>query len=65
MCFRLKKEIVELKEKWDKHVVEISRSQVSTDVQLEQHKDMNSKLKADLQQRKLDIERSVTGTLKL
>ncbi|XP_041363903.1 coiled-coil domain-containing protein 57-like [Gigantopelta aegis] len=54
---KLKNEILELKEKWDKHVADISRSQVSTDVQLEQYKDINGKLKADLQQKKLDIER--------
>lgn len=59
-CYRLRDELCTLKEKWDREVVNVSRNQVSKDLELEALRDNESRVKADLQQRKEDIERYVT-----
>ncbi|OWF50285.1 coiled-coil domain-containing protein 57-like [Mizuhopecten yessoensis] len=54
---KLQDELCEVKEKWDKHVTNMSRSQVNKDLELEALRENEAKLKTDLQQRKEDIER--------
>ena len=50
-------EIVQLKEKWDKQIVEVSRSQVNKDIEVQTLRENEEKLKADINQKKQDIER--------
>ena len=55
--FRLHKELAGVKENWDLQITEISRGTVSRDIEFEAVKESNEKLKAELVQRKEDIER--------
>lgn len=57
--FRLQEELYQQKERWDKQIVDVSRSQVSKDVELQRLKENEEKLKSELLQRKQDIERYV------
>ncbi|XP_033742493.1 coiled-coil domain-containing protein 57-like isoform X2 [Pecten maximus] len=54
---KLHDELCEIKDKWDKQTTNVSRSQVNKDLELEALRENEAKLKADLQQRKEDIER--------
>lgn len=54
---RLQEELYQQKERWEKQIVDISRSQVSKDVELQRLKENEEKLKSELLQRKQDIER--------
>lgn len=59
MFFRLNDEIVQLKEKWDKQIVEVSRSQVNKDIEVQTRRENEEKLRAEINQKKQDIERFV------
>ena len=54
---RMESEMATMKLKWESHINEMSRDNVSRDVELNSLKESESNLKLDLQQRKLDIER--------
>ncbi|XP_064640433.1 coiled-coil domain-containing protein 57-like isoform X2 [Lineus longissimus] len=54
---KLHKELGEIKDKWDLQISDISRSTVTRDLEFEAIKESNEKLKAELVQRKQDIER--------
>lgn len=62
MFFRLNDEIVQLKEKWDKQIVEVSRSQVNKDIEVQTRRENEEKLRAEINQKKQDIERFVCLT---
>ena len=55
--FRLQDQASELKEKWDKQIVDVSRSQVNKDLELQNLREGEEKLKLDIIQKKEDIER--------
>lgn len=59
LFFRLNDEIVQLKEKWDKQIVEVSRSQVNKDIEVQTRRENEEKLRAEINQKKQDIERFV------
>jgi hypothetical protein len=48
-----------VKDNWDRHISEISHATVNRDLEFEAIKESNEKLKAELVQRKEDIERWV------
>ncbi|XP_062605506.1 coiled-coil domain-containing protein 57-like [Saccostrea cucullata] len=54
---KLQEELYQQKERWEKQIVDASRSQVSKDVELQRLRENEEKLKAELIQRKQDIER--------
>ncbi|XP_063445953.1 coiled-coil domain-containing protein 57-like [Mytilus trossulus] len=54
---KLNDEIVQLKEKWDKQIVEVSRSQVNKDIEVQTRRENEEKLRAEINQKKQDIER--------
>jgi hypothetical protein len=60
---RLQEELYEQKERWDKQIVDVSRSQVHKDVEMQRLRESEEKLKAELIQRKQDIERYDDETL--
>ncbi|KAI8794762.1 coiled-coil domain-containing protein 57 isoform X1 [Biomphalaria glabrata] len=53
----LKEEIKNIKEKWDRHVAELSREHVNRDFELETALEEQRRLKLELDQRKEDLER--------
>ncbi|XP_012941304.1 coiled-coil domain-containing protein 57 [Aplysia californica] len=57
---KLQEEISEVKEKWDRHVAEISRENVSRDLELGTALEEQRRLKLELEQRKDDMERYKT-----
>lgn len=57
MFHRLQEELYQQKERWEKQIVDVSRSQVSKDVELQRLRENEEKLKSELLQRKQDIER--------
>ena len=46
-----------MKEKWDKQIVDVSRSQVNKDLELQNLREGEEKLKLEIIQKKEDIER--------
>lgn len=54
---KLNDEIVQLKEKWDKQIVEVSRSQVNKDIEVQTLRENEEKLRGEINQKKQDIER--------
>lgn len=54
---KLQAQCRQLKEKWDKQIVEVSRNQVGKDLELQNLRGTEEKLKMEIVQRKEDIER--------
>lgn len=57
--YRLNDEIFQLKEKWDRQIVDVSRSQVNKDIEVQSLRENEEKLRADINQKKQDIDRLV------
>jgi len=57
LCSRLEGEISDLKSRWECDVAERSRENVARDVELNMLRDTDAKLRAELVQRKHDIDR--------
>ena len=58
MCLnRLQEELYDLQGRWDAQIADASRSNVTRDLELENAKDKAAKVKADLEQRKDDLDR--------
>ncbi|KAH9514404.1 hypothetical protein Btru_025159 [Bulinus truncatus] len=53
----LKEEIKSIKEKWDRHIAELSREHVNQDLELSTALEEQRRLKSELEQRKEDLER--------
>lgn len=60
--YRLQEELTEMQTKWDSQISQVSRSNVTRDLEVEALRENDGKLKAELVQRKEDIERQVTWT---
>ncbi|KAK3090504.1 hypothetical protein FSP39_012356 [Pinctada imbricata] len=54
---KMQEEINQQKEKWDRQIIDVSRSQVNKDLELQSLRDNEDKLKAEILQKKQDIER--------
>ena len=54
---RLQDELGQQKDKWDRQIIDVSRSQVNKDIELQALRENEDKLKADILQKKQDIER--------
>ncbi|XP_046573024.1 coiled-coil domain-containing protein 57-like isoform X2 [Haliotis rubra] len=54
---KLREELESQQEKWERHLGEVSHSQVSRDVELEALRERESKFQVELQQKKQDIDR--------
>ena len=54
---RLQEEVGDVKEKWERHVSEISRENVARDLELSTALEEQRRLKLDVEQRKNDIDR--------
>lgn len=54
---RLQEEVQDVKERWDRHVAEISRSTVERDMELGTAQEERQRLRRELEQRKEDLER--------
>ncbi|GFS06578.1 coiled-coil domain-containing protein 57-like [Elysia marginata] len=54
---RLQEEVQDVKERWDRHVAEISRSTVERDMEWGSAQEEQQRLKRELQQRKDDLDR--------
>ena len=60
---RLHDELGQQKDKWDRQIIDVSRSQVNKDIELQALRENEDKLKADILQKKQDIERYQTSSL--
>lgn len=57
MLCRLQEELSDVKEKWDRHIAEISRENVTRDLELSSALEEQQRLKLELDQRKDDLQR--------
>jgi hypothetical protein len=53
----MENELLDIKSRWESHIANISRSNVDRDVELETLRENVGQIKADLAQRKQDIDR--------